>query len=63
MSLPSITELRLAAEQARVIAERLTEPSAKQGFVDLAVKWESEANELQLKNAAAPFHGLGSGGK
>jgi hypothetical protein len=63
MSLPLITELRRAAEQARVVAERLTEQTAKQGFVGLAVKWESEADELELKNAAAPFHGLGSGGK
>jgi hypothetical protein len=63
MSLPSITELRLAAEQARAIAERLTEPSAKQGFADLADKWETEADALELKNTTAPFHGLGSGGK
>jgi hypothetical protein len=62
MSLPSITELRRAAEQARAIAECLTEPSAKQGFIDLAVKWETEADALVFRDTTT-VHGLGSGGK
>jgi hypothetical protein len=58
MTEPSIMELRRAA---RVFAMTLTEPSAKQGFSDLADKWDAEATALELKNGSIPFHGLGAG--
>jgi hypothetical protein len=61
MTEPSIMELRRAAEQARVFAMTLTEPRFKQGFSDLADKWDAQATALELKNGSIPFHGLGAG--
>jgi len=43
--------LRRAATQARAFARDLAEPTAKQGFLDLANKWENEASSLEQKNA------------
>lgn len=42
-----ITELRKAAQQARALADFLREPEAKQGFAELAQKWETEADVLE----------------
>jgi len=61
MSFAQIAALRKTAKQARVLAETLNEPNAKQGFFDLADKWDAEASSLELKNGSAPFHGLGAG--
>ena len=43
--------LRRAATQARAFARDLAEPSAKQGFLDLANKWDNEASSLEQKSA------------
>jgi hypothetical protein len=44
-----VSDLRLAAIQARALALILTDPSAQQGFLDLAAKWDSEASILETK--------------
>ena len=46
------TELRLAAKQARALATGLMEMSAKQGFLDLAAKYDAEALAIET---ADPF--------
>lgn len=46
----SSSELRESARQARALAEHLTAPEAKWGFVQLAEKWEAQA--LAIERAA-----------
>jgi hypothetical protein len=49
MTDPLIAELRAAAAQARAIAALVIDPGTRQGFLDFAAKWETEAAALELK--------------
>lgn len=43
-------ELRLAAKQARALAGALPDLGAKQGFLDLAAKYEAEALAIEARD-------------
>ena len=53
--------LRRAATQARAFARDLAEPTAKQGFLELADKWENEASSLEQKGAPSQSLATDSG--
>jgi hypothetical protein len=46
-----IWELRQAADQSRAFADFLHEPAAKRGFVELARRWDAEADALEKSSA------------
>jgi len=46
-------ELRLAAEQARTMANGLSEMSAKRGFLNIAAKFDAEALAIESNDSLA----------
>jgi hypothetical protein len=52
-----VPKLRLAAQQARSLAQNLAEADAKTGFIQLAEKWEAMADRLEMAHIGVVAQG------